>query len=463
MANIPEGIDSDVSIPYVRVTNCCDGSDTGLYNIVDFDPETFVEGVYTYAGADLVIGQITFVSGQCYFIERQGAAGTPYPVLDLSVGFTYVAENCDEGLVEGCPSCNDPLTKLVFTSCCNREVVETQGQLPPGRTQLVVEYTGPSGGVLQNICYEVTEVQDITPEEWASLPPAIAESFFSIRSAEDDATCDDFIEECPECSRSQCYRLITCDGVFFDTLVDMSEYVGQYISPSGDPTTTYFVVENDDCINPTLQLPLEFEKISIATEECLCNCYEIVGTVRTNYYIDCDNNVVKDPTITKFCSRTYPLVTGTPGEFSIVQRGVCEDGVCPLVCYALTNCDTGETIYSNLQTLSQYVNTSSVVTLLGYQGCWSVSESLDQTCETLTVTWEVNGELSSYTATLDTLESPCNGKNVYTFQVGAVIYYISYRLGLGWVITSGGTFCSLDAPTIFATLDSDLDCPTATS
>lgn len=433
MALVPgTGISSEVAIPYVEIINCCDSSDRGLFNIDGLDFNTFQDGVYNYTGPGFATPQITFVTGNCYTIVNPGNSGTPYfPIPPVQwANFNLTSTDVENGCLD-CIDCNPSLTKLVFTSCCNQSVVQTQGQLPFGTTQWIIKYTGPLVNGFDNKCYVVTQVDNISAEEHATLPPAPVNGTYVLVSNDPKAECSDYpVPECPACEDPQCYTVVNCDGVYFNTWEDLSDYIGQFIEIDNRPGSWYVSLNSGSCRNAEISTA-----VLGLTEPCPCLCYEVVGTLKSLQYVTCDNEIVKDATATKFCSRIFPIFSGTAGQYQILQGEECVDGLCPLVCYKLTNCDTKEVIYSTLQTLSQYVNTSSVVTLLGYEGCWEVDESTATNCDCITVTIEDRSGVNEYTATLIT---PYNGWNRWTFVIGSDNYFIwnaSLNPSTNWTIS----------------------------
>ena len=340
-----------------------------------------------------------------------------------------------------------------ITSCCDPTQEGTFVILEAlASTNGTFTFTGTDvtiGGVnfINGNCYSIENVGAQFNPPYPSAPP-ISE-FVEVSAILND--CEN--ELCPDCGRTPtCYRLVNCEGIFFNTLENLSAYVGQFIEIE-EEAGTWFVIENDgNCNNPASPITV----VGIAPEPCPCICYEINGIVKTLLYVDCDNQIVKDFTITKFCSRVYPFVTGTPGDFAIASNGLCSDGACGEVCYKLTNCDTDEVIYSTLQSLSQYVNTSSVLTLAGYTGCWSVEESINPGCDCITVTIQEETGTTEYIANSIGI---WNGKNVYSYQIGASLYYIWFD-GLEWQITRNGYpgIGEFIWPVI-ATSKADVNCP----
>jgi len=441
--------------PYVEIVNCCNTSDRGLFNIEGLDYTTFVDGVYEYTGAGFTLAGMTFVAGNCYTIVYPGNTNVSYPIISAInyADFSLFSNDLEDGCLE-CVNCDAlSLTKLVFTSCCDSvPQVETLGQLPIGLTQLIIRYTGSLVNGFQNLCYVVTQ-ENSTPEEQAILPPQPLTSSYVILSNDLEDACDDYkVPECPECPDPQCYTLVNCDGGFINTWQNLSTYVGQYVTLVGY-TGTFFVYENDgECKNAVISV-----EIDDRADPCPCLCYEVEGTLSKLLYVNCDNEVIKDPTITKFCSTIYPIYQGKPGEFKIIEGELCEDGMCPTVCYTLTNCSTDEVIYSTSQLLYQYFNTGSVVTLLGYEGCWEIGESEATNCDCITVTIEDRSGVTEYTAlNIGTY----NGWDTWKFTIGTDDFFI-WNSGINplnnWTITIDDC-CALPGAT-YAESKFSGDCP----
>lgn len=78
------------------------------------------------------------------------------------------------------------------------------------------------------------------------------------------------------------------------------------------------------------------------------------------------------------CPAYIPKITDV-----FTQYTECNDNTCAPLCYSLTNCVTEEVIYSNSQTLYSYLG--ELVTLLGYDGCWTVSETIESNCDSCAV------------------------------------------------------------------------------
>jgi hypothetical protein len=264
-----------------------------------------------------------------------------------------------------------------FTSCCDETVFLEF--LYDGTTDYgtLVKPTTLFPG-FSDSCYRVNTYLS---GDWSGLNPAPSLAYFTIVSLEPEAKCSDYIEECPDC-QTTCYTLYNCDGLSFNsTNPDLESVVGQYVVIVADgENSTWFVLENAGYCNSPFN---DFIIDDVGPAPCPCKCYEITGVIKQVIYIDCDGvrqTLVGAGPFDKFCSQIYPIVNGIPGDYQVIDNGNCVDGECPLACYELENCDTGEIIYSTLQSLFQYANTSTVVQIEGYDGCWSVRES-EELCD----------------------------------------------------------------------------------
>lgn len=357
-----------------QVYACCDSANVITLNIDDADITT--NGVYSYNGAlPLTIGGFTFEPDQCYKIEYVGNAietGGPFLSTFLFQGLT-----CE--LTENCPACPTTPQYLRYASCCDNTVLYFRPYSTGEYTEGVYEYLGTPVNGLENVCYSLTiedvgvaPIDNIT--EYGALPeaPDFIENVTFDTLSDTNTNCAAYTLECPSCKKT-CYTLYNCDGNFFNTTSDLSAYLGEFVLISdidGPIAGTWYVLLNSGkCDNAVEDITVT----GLAPEPCDCRCFEVTGNPTKITYIDCNGNLTSTSGANKFCSLVYPFVTGTPGQYQISEGDNCVDGECPVLCYKLTNCDTGEVIYSTLQNLSQYVITSSIVTLSGYEGCWEVN------------------------------------------------------------------------------------------
>ena len=363
-------------VPYYRIIACCDGDQDGLFNIPNATLP--LNGTCVYTGLPTISGGVNFQTGYCYTITYQGAVFNIYPNAPDVANFTVTDFGC---LSTDCIPCDipPPYLKMIFSSCCDKnnffefqgnDYLQYGGVIAPSPL-----FALPPGFI--NSCYSV-EVIEIDFNEFINLPAPPPPANFIVYGASFDAECDDYAGECPECPPPPCYTLVNCEGLFFDTNTDLSAYIGQYITISnqaGPIVGTWFVILKDTPCSNAVDVIFD----AIAIRPCPCLCYNITGTVRQLQYVNCDNQVVKDPTANEFCSRVYPWVAGNPGEYQVVQGFPCIDGECPETCYLLTNCQTGETITTQTNLTQHYLN-DHVVQIVGQEGCWEISITDDCDC-----------------------------------------------------------------------------------
>lgn len=233
-------------------------------------------------------------------------------------------------------------------------------------------FTGLSQlGLERDLCYTLNQVPALTSEVLLldTIPDGINFNYLPDGCASAECSCSD-----------PCYVLYNCSGLLIKSDSDLLAYLGQFVSLVEYPGECFFVTQGgpQDCGIGT-------EKVTPDPDTpcaCDCKCYTITGTGSLVYY-DCDLNEtslsidVFAPT--QICSVIYPIVQ-QPGQFTITVGDNCVDGLCASTCFLLTNCQTGETLTSNSPGLIFYFNNSSVVTLVGYEGCWQISEDLVCDC-----------------------------------------------------------------------------------
>lgn len=375
------------------VHNCCDAAVKVTINIAGFT--TTSPFVYTYTGVTYLIGGVLFKTGNCYYIAYAGPLVAP--VGPDSTAFTSTgAKACDLTALDVCPDCPTLQQYLQFDSCCGDDPLYFQ--MPVGGFyEGLYEYIGTPVSGLENICYSVTlheiDVPPIGPGEYPLLPvaPIFTDGVtYSVLSF-DNLDCADYVLECPTCV-VPCYVLYDCDGNHFTTTVDLSAYVDplvpiQVYNPSGViPGTWYVFLNEGDCSGAADDIAVE----DVAPRPCVCRCFTIVtDSGIKGMYIDCDGNLQKIISNTSFCSLVVPLIESAAGPYEIVEGGDCVDGECPILCFELTECTTGEVITSQSQGLAQYFISGEVIELVGHPGCWEVTsdDARDCTCPVdLTVT-----------------------------------------------------------------------------
>jgi hypothetical protein len=214
---------------------------------------------------------------------------------------------------------------------------------------------------------------------------------------------------CPQCDPTV-YALTNCDGITINTETDVSAYIGTYVELDSIPGC-WFVQEysaiNDvkdptvviskpgkvaAAIQPINTLPgLQTQPVTVTgpCDGCDCKCYEVNGYTGSFTYINCEGKsiIVTSTGADKFCAATRPNIVGKEGiDYTLTIGEDCVDGECVDKCFLLTNCDPtaypnqDATLNSTLQSLSQYVNTGEVVVLVGYDGCWTITEAVECDC-----------------------------------------------------------------------------------
>jgi hypothetical protein len=360
--------------------------------------------------------------------------------------------------------------KITFTSCCDaNDILEFKYVGGNYNTLVYPNPSLPLPAGFSNTCYQVT-ISQVPLDEWFPLPlsSSVPSTFFST-FPDKEAECIEYVfpNGCPECN-TKCYTLYNCDGLSFNsTVTGLDYYVAnnqQVVISIDAQQSTWFVFENtDECIEPNNDFGID----DTPPELCVCRCFEIVlsspnSSVTAVTYIDCDGNLITNSTATKFCSQIVPIITGT--GYQVIEGDACIDGLCPEKCFKLTNCDPNitEVIYSTLQSLSQYVNTSSVVTLVGYEGCWEVEESVAVDCNCITVTIEAREESGLVTVTEHTATNigTYNGWGVWKFTVDGDDFFISNQSinpVSSWIISI--TDCCANPGTTYAESKLESDCP----
>lgn len=212
-------------------------------------------------------------------------------------------------------------------------------------------------------------------------------------SSNGEAGCD--YPKCEDCL-VPCYTLYNCDGEWINTTVDLSAAVGggpiqiyNTITLDPIPGTWYVFLNTGKCTSPNNDIAISH----LPATPCVCRCFTIITTTDEYIkggYIDCDGTLQKViPMNTSFCSLVVPFIESATGEYDLVEGDPCVDNECPIKCFELTECTTGEIITSQSQSLFQYLGLDTALELVGHPGCWQVTSdaAADCTCPVdLTVT-----------------------------------------------------------------------------
>ena len=257
-----------------------------------------------------------------------------------------------------------PYIELV--SCCDPSIILN---FRPSNIleSSIYQYTGiTENGLVTNSCYTVTQ-------KTGTISYVIGLPEVNILYLIDRDTCDNELCACI----IPCYTLYACDGSYFNTTTDLSANVGTYIRIE-ESDKTWYVIGDDTkrtCDN-ALDVVLD---LTSPIQVCTLNCYQVTGNPATVTYMNADYDIVTVIGATKICSYITPIVTGTGSGF-VVELGECVEGECPEICFEFTNCQTGEVlVVSNSPTVIPYYAQEQIVTIQGYDGCWSID--ITEACE----------------------------------------------------------------------------------
>jgi hypothetical protein len=239
---------------------------------------------------------------------------------------------------------------------------------------------------------------------------------------------------CPPCP-TPLYVVWPCDdsNVPIVTDTDLSLYVNTYATIQVDPTGSfdcYYVVNWSVLTNLSPSNPVSVTVDGDVPCSCDCTCYEIVGSGKLNY-IDCDG-LVQAITISGFwkgCSLVYPL--GGP-NYTIVAAGDCIDGVCPIPCYELTDCEgLLDPIYTTAQSLGQYAILGQVVQIQNYTNCWIVTDVVDCDCAIDVVVLQGYADCATCNPDPNYILTNCDDPNAIVYTSSDLSAYVGQVVNVG--------------------------------
>jgi hypothetical protein len=271
----------------------------------------------------------------------------------------------------------------------------------------------------QGQCYTIT---NLGPGGLFPLAPALT-NFTDVESE----SCLDV--ECGPCRVvEQCYTLYPCDSslpILVSNSTTLASVVNDFTSIK-NYEGCYFVVENDpgDCVN-ALDIQAD-EKVPCG---CTLNCYSITGNPTSITYINASFEVITTSGNTNICSYIEPRVIGGT-EGVVLNFGLCVDGLCPEVCFEFTNCQTDETlIVSNTTTILGYYANNNVVTLQGYEGCWSIDiaeEPCD--CAVNVTVLQVFADCPACLPIIAYKFTNCNNQSIVKYSTDDYSTYVGYTV-----------------------------------
>jgi|11_taG_2_1085331.scaffolds.fasta_scaffold09391_2 hypothetical protein len=417
-----------MALNHYLVEDCCN---TNRSILIIVPGAALDDGLYEFPLADPVNGfdlnssngnnepAYLVFPGFCYKFTYLGQTGATFDIVPqsfinqvLDISGTHARE-CNAGVT--CTDCDAGQYYIKADPCCEGDAIFFRGEPYIGGSQggsmpsfNINQYNGvetytpvniststsiiPGYPLIPNQCYtwSIGVVGDglsgapATLAEYDLLfypPDAIAELSFVFKG---DCDSPEAIAGCPDCTPI-CYLLTNCDGTTIQsTAEDFASVVGNHVTLEGFTDSWLVQINEGVCSNPVNNLTIT----NSSADPCDCNCYEVISAPGVVSYTDCDGNPQLTFAPDKFCSQTPPLAKQVPLQppAVIIQHGLCIDKECPDKCFLLTNCDPtayptqDSTITSTLQSLSQYVNSNSVVVLAGYEGCWTVTETSPCDC-----------------------------------------------------------------------------------
>jgi hypothetical protein len=310
-----------------------------------------------------------------------------------------------------------PYIELV--SCCDPSIILN---FKPSNIleSSVYQYTGlTENGLVTNSCYTITQ-------RTGTISFVIGLPEVNIINLIDIDTCDN-----PLCSCiTPCYTLYACDGSYFNTTTDFSANIGTYIRIEDDLNTWYVIenLNNKSCNNP-IDVVLDTES---PITECVLTCYQVTGTPASVTYMDANYEIITVIGAVKVCSYITPIVTGAGSGF-VVELGLCVDGVCPDICFEFTNCQTGQVlVVSNTPSIIPYYAQDQVVTLQGYDGCWTID--ISEVCEcpvSVTILKAFNGKDCSVCLPIVNYKfTNCNNQSIIKYSTGDYSAYVGKTVKL---------------------------------
>ena len=441
--NTPGCPSCEVAVPIgYQIFSCCDTANVININI-DFlgcgGELPNQQYVLNYIGEGFITSSgFVFDKNTCYNIIRidNGIYETGPICEDFIVGIGYRV--CEDAITDGfCPACDLGLEYLIFTNCCTEETILFKG-IDASLYYGVQEYIGIPVDGLVNKCYgiEIGTVGDVTVPDIdaynALLSPPLYNAgvnFISISNT--DTNCETYITQCPSCV-IPCYTLYDCDGNYFNTTSDLSAYVGSFVIVSNGEVSligSYLVLESSDsnCKNA-----IDTITVVELSEPCPIKCYQITGNPTTVTYINSDKELIVQLGGGKVCSYITPIVTG-PVIGYVVELGLCVDGVCPDICFEFTNCQTGQVlVVSNSPSIIPYYAEEQIVTLQGYDGCWTID--ISEVCDcpvSVTILQSFDGpDCAACLPIVNYKFTNCNNQDIIRYSIEDYSAYVGQTVEL---------------------------------
>lgn len=416
-----------------RVVSCCDTRIFGEFQSTVNIPT----GTYTYSGPTYIDPDNGFEweNGQCYQIIKVGTGETPTGAILPDTDLTRILGDC---LTEPCPCASDN-RYLIFEKCCDGSLIYFKSTEDGGYLLGLKEYTGTPTYLLENICYRIDTVAvGIGPivdnTMWNTLPLAPnASNYTGATNVTIDCADETYQVECPLCVE-KCFLLTKCDGTIIYTNTNLSLYVGQFININDQDYEPipgdWYVIETDAPCDPESYFSSLQVTASGLQPDCPNECYEVTGTPTIIIYVDQDQVIHEILGASKFCSIVPPIVMGGTG--TVTNYGLCVNNDCPELCYIFTNCITLETltVVSNTPNISQYASQNNVVTLNGYDGCWSIEPSEICECPVNVTILQVFDDCPSCLPIIAYKFTNCNNQTIVKYSLDDYSAYVGKTVEL---------------------------------
>tara|TARA_R100001443_G_scaffold51239_3_gene63237 strand:- start:667 stop:2841 length:2175 start_codon:yes stop_codon:yes gene_type:complete len=400
-------------VPYYKVIDCCDNSNFTFINLVNDGSGVWVgDGTYqwTLPDTNLPVTGFLLEENKCYTIIFQGSVFNSYD--NLPEGNFAAKAGCTDSAGTPCKPCGTTPGDyyLKFINCCDEDDIiffkgvgingtisipgNSSGGSLTGVTQININnylgvqlFTGNSvDGLSKGSCYtailgSVTDpASEVDLATYNNLPYPPYDTDFVFVDGDNCKKLDpDGNPICPSCLKHPCYILTECSGIELLVTGPYDAYNNTYVALVGYPGQVWYVQEftQGPCDNASSSIIIDTETV---VGPCACNCYEVTNYAGAINYIDCDGNTQVTYAPAKFCAQSRPQLHGVQGvDYVLSSRGLCEEGLCPELCFMLINCSPElypsqpAVIYSTLQSLYEYANNNEVVTIEGYAGCWTVA------------------------------------------------------------------------------------------
>lgn len=346
--------------PYYSIVPCCPEFGTQEDFFIFPDVFSVADGTYTYNGVTTTINGITFESDYCYTITEEGQIISPtYPEAPPNTDFNLVStpSSCEN---VNCKQCEPEYYTL--NDCCTNIPINWPNS---SDGVMYLEYTGCDIDIICASTLVPLIITQTTSKNFPSIQGCLKLTLVS--EIPIDAVIDDYytviqeVETVSTCSLCQdCSTYYTLNNCCSNVPIEW---------PEGSPFQGVIYLNlNSPCAEglcPSDLLPLIItEIISELIDNPITGCLKLTEILESEI---------------PETAEIIPYENLIEGVTTVPECEDCQE--CPVraSCFSLTNCVTNEVIYSNTVTLNNHID--NVVTLNGYEGCWTVEPSELETCD----------------------------------------------------------------------------------